>query len=172
MMQERGRTATAQGLLTALVVVLGMIAVAFVTVVWSDSQQFPTQQPSRAGSSASSSIANETFIPVANETTSGEQVGTASPETTFVSILLGSGASVSFSYSPDQVTVVMGANNTVTWVNNDNAPHTVTAYDGSFGSGNIGAGGSYSYTFTQPGAYRYYCAYHSWMVGTVVVKAA
>ncbi|HVC27165.1 MAG TPA: cupredoxin domain-containing protein [Nitrososphaerales archaeon] len=164
--------ATVQGVLTALVVVSGMIAVAFVTVVWSDSQQFPTQQRAVAGDSTSTSIANETSLTHVNETTPGQQVGTPSPETGFVSILLGSGDSVSFSYSPDQVTVVMGVNNTVTWVNNDNAPHTVTANDGSFGSGNIGSGGSYTYTFTEPGTYAYYCAYHSWMVGTVVVKAA
>ena len=67
--------------------------------------------------------------------------------------------------------MVIGVNNTVTWVNNDNAAHTVTAKDGSFGSGNMGSGSSYTYTFTTPGTYRYYCAYHSWMVGTVVVEA-
>jgi len=56
-------------------------------------------------------------------------------------------------------------------VNNDNAAHTVTAKDGSFDSGNMGSGSSYTHTFTTPGTYRYFCAYHSWMVGTVVVKA-
>jgi plastocyanin len=169
---EGRRVAAVQGVLTALVVILGMVAVVYVTVAWSDSQQFPTRQPEVPGSTTTTgSAANETSLVVANETTSGEQV-VASPETTFVSIQLGSGSSVSFSYSPDQVTVVMGVNNTVAWVNNDNAPHTVTAYDGSFDSGNVGSGASYIYTFTAPGTYKYYCAYHSWMVGTVVVKAA
>ncbi|HYW82619.1 MAG TPA: plastocyanin/azurin family copper-binding protein, partial [Spirochaetia bacterium] len=31
-------------------------------------------------------------------------------------------------------------------------------------------GASYTHTFTTPGTYTYYCAYHLWMVGTVVVK--
>ncbi len=168
-MRVERRRATVRGVLAALVVVSGMVAVVYVTVAWSNSQQFPTRQPEVPGSTTTGSAANETSLVVANETTSGQ---VASPETTFVSIQLGSGDSVSFSYSPDQVTVVVGVNNTVTWVNNDNAPHTVTAYDGSFDSGNVGSGASYTHTFTTPGTYKYYCAYHSWMVGTVIVKAA
>lgn len=169
MQKARTGMVTAQGVLVALAVVAGMIVVAFVTVTWSDSQQFPAQQPVAGNGASSVSASNETSVAVANETTSGAVV--ASPVTTFVSIQLGSGDSVSFSYSPDQVTLVIGVNNTVTWINNDNAPHTVTAYDGSFDSGNVGSGASYTHTFTAPGTYKYYCAYHSWMVGTVVVKA-
>ena len=75
-------------------------------------------------------------------------------------------------YSPSTLTVVIGVNNTVTWVNNDDVPHTVTASDGSFNSGNLNAGQSWSHTFTTPGTYTYYCSYHSWMKGTIIVKAA
>jgi plastocyanin len=75
-------------------------------------------------------------------------------------------------YSPATLTVVIGVNNTVTWVNNDNVPHTVTATDGSFNSGNLNAGQSWSHTFTAPGTYTYDCAYHPWMKGTIIVKAA
>ena len=164
MRKDTRRTAMVQGLLTAVLVAAGMIAVAYVTVVWSDSQQIPTQQSEFSGSATSAST-------VANQTTTAQQGGAPSPGTTFVRILLGSADSVSYSFSPDQVNVVIGVNNTVTWVNDDNAAHTVTSRDGSFGSGNIGAGGVYTYTFTTPGTYRYYCAYHSWMVATVVVEA-
>ena len=73
-------------------------------------------------------------------------------------------------YSPPTITVVIGVNSTVTWVNNDDAPHTVTATDGSFNSGNLDAGQSWSHTFTAPGVYTYYCSYHSWMKGTVIVE--
>jgi len=170
MRKERRRTAGVHGLLTALLVAAGMIAVAYVTVVWSDSQQFPTQRAEVAGNATRSSNANQTSISLANQSTTG-QVGASSPEITFVRILSGSADSVSISFSPLQVTLVIGVNNTVTWVNDDNAAHTVTAKDGSFGSGNIGSGASYTHTFTTPGTYTYYCAYHSWMVGTVVVKA-
>lgn len=168
MRRERRGMVTVQGLLTAALVVSGMIVVAFVTVILSDSQQFPAQQSGVAGNPASSSIV-ETSLSAANQTT-GQQSG-ASPETSYVRILSGSADSVSISFSPIEVTVVIGVNNTVTWVNIDNAAHTVTAKDGSFSSGNIGAGGSYTHTFTTPGTYRFYCAYHLWMVGTVVVEA-
>lgn len=75
-------------------------------------------------------------------------------------------------YSPATITVVIGTNNTVTWTNNDIAVHTVTANDKSFDSGDIAPGASFSFTFTTPGTYPYHCIYHSWMSGTVIVKAA
>jgi nitrite reductase (NO-forming) len=74
-------------------------------------------------------------------------------------------------YSPENITVVIGVNNTVTWMNNDDVAHTITATDGSFGSGNLNAGQAWSHTFTAPGTYTYYCSYHSWMKGTVTVIA-
>jgi plastocyanin len=169
MRKAKGRAAAAQGLLTALLVVAGMMVVAYATVALSDSQQFPAQQSESAGNQASGSNAGETSLPLANQTNA--QPGAPSPATTFVKILLGSADSVSYSFSPLEVTVVIGVNNTVNWVNDDNAAHTVTAKDGSFSSGNMASGSSYTYTFTTPGTFTYYCAYHSWMVGTVVVKA-
>ena len=74
-------------------------------------------------------------------------------------------------YSPSTITVVIGVNNTVTWVNDDNAAHTVTAADGSYNSGNMNPGQSWTHTFTAAGTYEYYCSYHPWMKGTVVVKS-
>lgn len=61
---------------------------------------------------------------------------------------------------------------TVTWTNADDRPHTVTAGDGSFDSGNIDEGGTFSFTFTTPGTYAYLCQYHPDMTGTIVVEAA
>jgi plastocyanin len=102
----------------------------------------------------------------------GQQGGT-SPSITMVDILQGSGANASLpkTYSPDPVTVVIGVNNTVTWVNNDSAPHTVTANDGSFDSGNMAPTATFTFTFTTPGTYQYHCIYHPWMVATIIVKA-
>jgi nitrite reductase (NO-forming) len=74
-------------------------------------------------------------------------------------------------YSPDIITVVIGMNATVTWVNNDTIPHTVTARDGSFNSEELDPGKSWSWTFTLPGTYYYYCAYHTDMTGEVIVVA-
>ena len=107
------------------------------------------------------------------QSSSAGQAGGTSPKITTVDMLQGSGANASIaqSFSPTPVTVVIGVNNTVTWVNNDSAPHTVTANDASFGSGNIAPTGTYTFTFTKAGTYAYHCLYHPWMVGTVIVKA-
>ena len=101
------------------------------------------------------------------------QPGSSSAKTAVVSMLAGSGtnASTPDAYSPDPITVVVGVNNTVSWANNDSSPHTITADDGSFGSGNIAPGSSFTYTFTTAGTYKYHCLYHPWMVGTVIVKS-
>ena len=55
--------------------------------------------------------------------------------------------------------------------NNDPLPHTVTAVDKSFNSGLINPGRTYSYTFTKPGTYSYFCTPHPFMKDVVVVKA-
>ena len=79
-------------------------------------------------------------------------------------------------YTPDSVTLVIGVNNTVAWTNDDSIHHTVTSTSapsgGSFNSGNMNGGAVYTHTFTVPGTYQYDCAYHSWMTGTIVVRAA
>ena len=73
-------------------------------------------------------------------------------------------------FDPPMITVIIGKNNTVTWNNKDIATHTVTAVDGSFNSGDIKAGTSWTYTFNTPGNFSYYCVYHSaWMKGEVIV---
>jgi plastocyanin len=74
----------------------------------------------------------------------------------------------SWSYDPPTLTVNVG--DKVTWKNNGEDVHTVTSDDGSFDSGDIKAGASWSYTFTTPGTYTYYCAPHTWMAATVVVN--
>jgi plastocyanin len=75
-----------------------------------------------------------------------------------------------FAFNPPNIVVAPGT--TVTWVNADRAPHTVTATDpaGAFDSGTLRPGQSFSFTFTQPGTtYAYYCAIHPSMRGTVTV---
>jgi nitrite reductase (NO-forming) len=89
-----------------------------------------------------------------------------------VSILSGSAANTTKTYySPSTITVVIGVNNTVTWINKDNAPHTVTATGGNFDSGNLNSGQTWTHTFTTPGTYTYRCTYHPWMTGTIIVKS-
>ncbi len=86
----------------------------------------------------------------------------------------GVGANTQLSFAPAVITVVIGVNNTLTFKDQDNAAqfHTVTATDNSFNSGNLKFGQSWTYTFSTPGTYTYYCIYHSWMKGTVIVKSS
>jgi plastocyanin len=72
-----------------------------------------------------------------------------------------------FAMSPNPITVAPGS--TVTWTNLDGVAHVVTADDGSWGSGTLEQGGSYSHVFTSPGSHPYHCAIHPFMKGTVVV---
>ena len=75
-------------------------------------------------------------------------------------------------YTPAQITVVVGVNNTVVWTNHDVLVHNVIANNGAFDSGDIGPGGAYEFTFTQAGTYTYHCSYHPSMSGVVVVKSS
>lgn len=70
-------------------------------------------------------------------------------------------------FSSTSFTIVVGG--TVTWMNDDNMIHTVTADDGSFNSGDIQVGSSFSKKFSSTGTYPYHCIYHSGMTGTIVV---
>lgn len=77
-----------------------------------------------------------------------------------------------YKFVPQTITVAVG--DTVTWVNNDTAGHTVTVTDGpeKFSSDLIATGKSFSHTFTKPGTYSYYCAVHPDMTASVVVQGA
>jgi plastocyanin len=72
-----------------------------------------------------------------------------------------------FFFSPANMTVAPGT--TVTWVNNGQAPHTSTADDGTWDSGTLQPGKSYSFTFDQAGTYTYHCTIHPNMTGTITV---
>jgi plastocyanin len=72
-----------------------------------------------------------------------------------------------FAYDPTPVNVAVG--DTVTWTNNDTVPHTVTANDGSFQSGTMQPGATFSFTFTGAGTFDYHCEFHANMSGQVVV---
>ena len=73
-----------------------------------------------------------------------------------------------FAFHPAQIEISVGT--TVTWTNQDSVAHTSTAEDGTWDSGNLDQGQSYSYTFDRPGTHPYVCLYHPNMRGTVVVR--
>lgn len=71
-----------------------------------------------------------------------------------------------FAFGPGSVSIEVG--DTVTWTNDDTAPHTATAA-GAFDTGTIAAGESASVTFDTAGTYDYVCSIHPQMSGTVIV---
>jgi plastocyanin len=73
-----------------------------------------------------------------------------------------------FSFAPVEISVSVGT--TVTWTNHDDIPHTVVSTDKVFKSKVLDTDDKYSYTFTKPGTYPYFCSVHPKMTGTVVVK--
>ena len=73
-----------------------------------------------------------------------------------------------FVFSPERLTVKAGT--TVTWINHDDIPHTVAAKDRAFKSKVMDSDESFSFTFSTPGEYSYFCSLHPHMTGTIVVE--
>ena len=75
-----------------------------------------------------------------------------------------------FTFAPHQVTVKAGT--TVTWINDDDVPHTVASSTKLFKSKTLDTKDRFSFTFTTPGTYEYFCSLHPHMTGAIVVEAA
>jgi len=75
-----------------------------------------------------------------------------------------------FTFSPASLPIQNGT--TVTWTNQDTAPHQPTSDSGpvSFSSDPLAQGASFIFMFTTPGTYTYHCAIHPSMTGTIVVQ--
>ena len=76
---------------------------------------------------------------------------------------------VNFQFTPAEVTIAPGES--VTWVNDDGAPHGLEYHDGSSGKDLLLPGASYNRRFDQPGTYDYNCSVHPYMMGRVIVRA-
>ena len=75
-----------------------------------------------------------------------------------------------FSFGPQTLTVKAGT--TVTWTNRDDIPHGIASSNNAFKkSGALDTDESYSFTFTTPGTYQYFCYLHPHMFGSIVVEA-
>ncbi len=74
-----------------------------------------------------------------------------------------------FAFNPSTITLRRGT--TVTWTNQDSAPHTVTSDSGDeLNSDTLSEGQSYSHTFNQAGIFGYYCSIHPRMKATIVIE--
>lgn len=75
---------------------------------------------------------------------------------------------VDFKYAPETIEVATGT--TITWTNSDTAPHTATADDSSFDTGDLDEGDSAEVSFDEAGTFTYYCRFHAFMKATVEVN--
>jgi plastocyanin len=76
-----------------------------------------------------------------------------------------------FTFSPQTLTVKAGT--TITWTNKDDIPHGIASANNGFAKSRaLDTDDSYSFTFTTPGSYQYFCYIHPHMTGTIVVEAA
>jgi plastocyanin len=73
-----------------------------------------------------------------------------------------------FSFGPTAITVAVGT--TVTWTNRDDIPHTVVSTEKVFKSKVLDTDEKFSFTFTKPGEYPYFCSIHPKMTGKVIVQ--
>ena len=75
-----------------------------------------------------------------------------------------------FSFTPATLTVKAGT--TVTWTNRDDIPHGIAATNNAFKKSQaLDTDDSYSFTFTTPGTYQYFCYLHPHMVGSILVES-
>jgi plastocyanin len=70
-------------------------------------------------------------------------------------------------FAPATRTIAAGT--WVTWSNDGQDAHTVTALDGSFDSGDLDPSQGFSWYFDQLGTFDYVCALHPWMTGEILV---
>ncbi|MCL4435533.1 MAG: cupredoxin domain-containing protein [Thaumarchaeota archaeon] len=145
----------------------------------SGNQTVPSGNQTLPGGNQTVPGGNQT-VPGGNKTIPGgnqTQPSANQSKPVIIWILPNSAANMSsVGFRPNNATVIIGVNNTVTWINNDTAEHTVVGVSGPTGapmpnSSNIQSHQNYTFTFTVPGTYVYWCRVHMWMQGIVNVKA-
>lgn len=147
------------GVMVAIVVIAVVAAAAVLVTRYYDSQN--NDNNNSAGTSSSETMPNNTPAPSSNssdEAKNGEVTGKIEISDNSI-------------FTPSQITV--GKGEAVTWTNNDDKAHTVTAdlsNSGGPDSGNISPGAAYTFTFNKTGSFQYHCENHPEMRGTIVVK--
>lgn len=97
-------------------------------------------------------------------------VPATTPTTPIAAVATNAVAIDNFAFAPAAITVAVGTK--VTWTNHDDEVHTVTSSDNPqlFKSEGLDTDDTFSFTFTKPGTYKYFCSIHPRMVGTVIVE--
>ena len=127
------------------------VFVAYLLFVAGCSQQLPEVSDSDSDSvSDSDSIGTVGDVETVNETTGG-------------TITINH-----FIFEPAELAVAVGK--TVTWIHNNNVSHTIISKDGLFESDVLENGDKFTFVFSEPGVYEYYCSIHPSMQGKITVE--
>lgn len=135
----------------AAVIVVALAGIIALVILQQTKQNTTTNEPS-----------HNTTEPTTSRPTGGQ--GAEEPQTGEVVVMI-----QSFAFSPNNLTIKKGT--TVTWTNNDEVQHTVTADDNSSGldSKLLAKGESYQFTFDEVGSFGYHCKPHPQMTAIVTV---
>jgi plastocyanin len=149
----------------ALILVIAVLAVAAVYMSISPAPVnspilTTTTQPGAAQTTTTQSteVAQRKINQGANQPTTTVSIP---PQTSFVTLEI-----KNWGFNPDVITISKGS--TARWTNLDSKVHTVTS-SGNFDSGNIAAGGKWTYTFNKVGTFHYYDKHDSSMTAMVVI---
>lgn len=146
-----------------LLITLPILAAALATIFFFQSTrqvQQTTVYTSTIQLNTQTTAETTTFTTAQTSAEAGEKVVISNP--------FSSSTDTGKTFHPPYVKVVIGINNTVTWVNEDTAAHTVTSVKMLFDA-TIQPMQTFSYVFTKPGIYEYTCRLHPWMSGAVEV---
>ena len=73
-----------------------------------------------------------------------------------------------FAFKP--ATIVVAPGTRITFTDHDMTAHTATTVKRGFDTGTVNPGKSATVTLSVPGTYAYYCKFHAFMRGTVIVR--
>lgn len=73
-------------------------------------------------------------------------------------------------YAFHAATITVARGTRVTFTNHDQTAHTATSIHSAFDTGTVGPGRSATVTLRKPGTFTYYCQFHAFMHGTIVVN--
>ena len=116
-----------------------------------------------ASSSSSSSSSSSVAPTVATPTTTAATPAAAGVASGRVSVSISN-----YAFQPATITVALGSK--VSFTNHDQTAHTATSIKTAFDTGTVQPGASATVTLKKPGTYGYYCQFHAFMHGTIVVK--
>jgi len=150
----------------SLIAMIGLLSLILTSCTQSNGTEY-----GQGNNSESQASAPPTASPNANTGMSNMNMP-AKPRTAAKNMQSGTAANQvvieNFSFAPATLTVKAGTK--VTWINRDDVPHTVNENDKRFKSGPMDTDDQFSYTFSAPGTFSYFCALHPKMIGQIIVK--